>query len=94
MVPSNVIDEFGIDPLLDPLFHDVDSSVNKEQVIDASLEGNPQRLAYQHYGTSNKYDRILIANAMVHPSELVAGKIKIPSDTKLKRTRKVRTVVL
>ncbi len=68
------IDRWGIDPLTMQVFDDVDTSlVAKTLRIDASLEGNPQLISYKHYGTNAYWNLILIANGLVHPSELVAG---------------------
>lgn len=94
MVQARNIDEYGLDPLTDPLFEAVDSSVNKEITVDESLQGNPQKVAFNQYGSSSKFQFILAANGLAHPSELVAGRLKIPLSVSQKKERKPRTVKL
>lgn len=89
-----VIDAWGIDPLTMKAFSDVDSALFDSIRIDASMEGNPQLLSYNQYGTNAYWHLILIANGLVHPSELVAGMLvalprKAPSAAikQIKRTQ-------
>jgi len=69
-----VIDKWGIDPLTMKVFDDVDSAVYSNPIrIDASMEGNPQLLSHNTYGTNANWALLLIANALLHPSEMTAG---------------------
>lgn len=72
-----VIDKWGIDPLSVKAFEDVDNATYTSVRIDASLEGNPQMLSVRQYGTNAYWNLILIANGLVHPSELVAGMLVV-----------------
>ena len=68
------IDKWGIDPLTMKVFDDVDTALyNAPMRIDASMEGNPQLLSYIKYGTNANWILLLIANALIHPSEMEAG---------------------
>lgn len=70
------IDKWGIDPLTVKAFEDVDNSILSSNTrIDASMEGNPQLLSYKSYSTNRYWNLILIANALIHPSEMVAGQL-------------------
>lgn len=67
------VDQWGIDPLTVQLFDDADSAQYTVKTIDASLEGNPQILSDDNYGSNSFWNLILIANGLVHPSEMTAG---------------------
>ncbi|EBY9527572.1 hypothetical protein D5P86_01150 [Salmonella enterica subsp. enterica serovar Infantis] len=68
------IDQWGIDPLSMKVFDDVDNSVyGTPQRIDVSLEGNPQLLSYNKYGTNANWVMLLVANGLIHPSEMTGG---------------------
>lgn len=67
------IDQWGIDPLTMQIFDDADATQFTVKTIDASLEGNPQILSADTYGSNSYWNLILIANALVHPSEMKAG---------------------
>lgn len=90
-----VIDKWGIDPLTMKVFDDVDTALYTTPTrIDASMEGNPQLLSHITYGSNANWALLLIANALVHPSEMTAGKLmaipqKRPSSAikKVKRTQ-------
>lgn len=90
-----VIDKWGIDPLTMKLFDDVDAAqTGASKRIDASMEGNPQLLSVNQYGSNMYWNFILVANALMHPSELKAGMLillpqKRPSAAikKVKRTQ-------
>ncbi|QZE58690.1 hypothetical protein pEaSNUABM28_00133 [Erwinia phage pEa_SNUABM_28] len=90
-----VIDKWGIDPLTMKIFDDVDAAqTGTSERIDAALEGNPQLLSVNKYGSNGYWNFILIANALLHPSELKAGMLvvfpqKRPSAAikKVKRTQ-------
>lgn len=90
-----VIDKWGIDPLTMKLFDDVDAALTGvSKRIDASMEGNPQLLSVNQYGSNMYWNFILVANALMHPSELKAGMLillpqKRPSAAikKVKRTQ-------
>ncbi|QZE59372.1 tail sheath [Erwinia phage pEa_SNUABM_2] len=90
-----VIDKWGIDPLSMKLFDDVDAAqTGTSKRIDASIEGNPQLLSVDNYGSNVYWNFILVANALMHPSELKAGMLvvlpqKRPSAAikKVKRTQ-------
>lgn len=90
-----VIDKWGIDPLTMKLFDDVDAAQTGTSTrIDASMEGNPQLLSVNQYGSNMYWNFILVANALTHPSELTAGMLvllpqKRPSAAikKVKRTQ-------
>jgi hypothetical protein len=91
---AGVIDRWGIDPLSVQAFDDVDGALYRTQRIDASLEGNPQLISANEYGTNSQWNLILIANALLHPSEVKGGQLLIlprrrPSNSKkqLKRTQ-------
>lgn len=72
------IDKWGIDPLSVKAFDDVDASlINKTVRIDASMEGNPQLLSHKTYSTNRYWNTILIANALVHPSEMLTGQLVV-----------------
>ncbi|QZE56326.1 hypothetical protein pEaSNUABM40_00130 [Erwinia phage pEa_SNUABM_40] len=75
-----VIDKWGIDPLTMKVFNDVDEALyGPPKRIDASMEGNPQLLSHINYGTNANWVMLLIANSLVHPSEMVAGmQVAIP----------------
>ncbi|MEG0374002.1 MAG: hypothetical protein RR672_00075 [Raoultibacter sp.] len=89
------IDKWGIDPLSMKIFDDVDNAVYGNPVrIDASMEGNPQLLSHVKYGSNANWTLLLIANGLLHPSEMTAGMLvavpmKRPSapNKKLKRTQ-------
>ncbi|QZE57337.1 tail sheath [Erwinia phage pEa_SNUABM_1] len=69
-----VIDKWGIDPLTMKVFDDVDTAIYDNPVrIDASMEGNPQLLSHNKYGSNANWVLLLIANALLHPSEMQAG---------------------
>jgi len=73
------VDQWGIDPLSVELFNDADSSQYTVKTIDASMEGNPQLLSVDNYGSTQFWNLILIANALVHASEMKAGMtVKLP----------------
>lgn len=74
-------DRFGIDSLKDGEFDTVNASRYKEISIDESYEGNPQLVSFQQYGSNRYWRLILIANGLMHSSELKAGRIKIPLAT-------------
>lgn len=74
-------DRYGIDPLIDGEFDTVNSSQYREISIDSSMEGNPQRVSFEQYGTNKYWRLILIANGLAHSSELKAGFIKVPVST-------------
>lgn len=66
-------DQWGIDPLTVELFNDADTPQYTVKTIDAALEGNPQILSADNYGSNSYWNLILIANALIHPSEMTAG---------------------
>lgn len=69
-----VIDKWGIDPLTMKVFDDVvDATYSNPTRIDASMEGNPQLLSYNKYGSNANWVMLLVANALIHPSEMTAG---------------------
>lgn len=73
------VDSWGIDPLTVGMFDDADSSKYTVKTIDASLEANPQIVSYDAYGSTVFWALILIANSLIHPSEMTAGtKLKLP----------------
>lgn len=76
---DTAVDRWGIDPLKVEMFDQVDNSDSTLTTIDASMEGNPQLVSYKNYGSQSMWPHILVANALVHPSEFVAGmKVKLP----------------
>ncbi|WOL24362.1 tail sheath [Yersinia phage fHe-Yen9-02] len=89
------VDQWGIDPLTESVYQDVDSSTYQERTISVALEGNPQRISFDAYGTNAYWRHILIANSLAHSSELVAGmKIRIPIKRPQPKNKKlVRTTI-
>lgn len=89
------LDKFGLDPLTQPIFDEVDNSNSVNVVIDASLEGNPQMVSHKRFGTNAYWRHILVANGLFHPSELVAGmKIQIPIKRPVQPSKKImRTTI-
>lgn len=89
------IDEWGIDPLTETIYTEVDESLYEERRISAALEGNPQRVSFDAYGTNAFWRQILIANNLCHPSEVVAGMLlRIPIKRPQASTKKlVRTEI-
>ncbi|AQT28606.1 hypothetical protein YOLOSWAG_125 [Erwinia phage vB_EamM_Yoloswag] len=67
------VDQWGIDPLTVQAFDDVDQSSFEQFRVNAALEGNPQLISFNKYGTNAYWNYILIANGMVHASEIKAG---------------------
>lgn len=73
------VDKWGIDPLTVYDFEDVDRSDSVKITISAAFEGNSQMVSFKQYGTNAYWKYILIANGLVHDSELLAGmQIRIP----------------
>lgn len=89
------IDKFGLDPLTQPIFEEVDNSNSVNVLIDAGLEGNPQMVSHKQFGTNAYWRHILIANGLFHPSQLLAGMtIQIPIKRPVLPTKKImRTTI-
>lgn len=89
------LDKFGLDPLTQPIFDEVDNSNSVNVLIDASLEGNPQMVSHKRFGTNAYWRHILVANGLFHPSELVAGMtIQIPIKRPVQPSKKImRTTI-
>jgi hypothetical protein len=66
------IDQYGNDPLLDPMWDIMQASTTIHTVTQGE-EGNPQSVAYKHYNSVDYYKFILAYNGLRHPSEFVAG---------------------
>ena len=89
------VDQWGIDPLTVELFSDADTPTYTVKTIDVSLEGNPQILSADNYGTNQYWNLILIANALVHSSEMTSGMaVKLPiKQTKATVKKLIRTTI-
>lgn len=90
------IDKDGIDPLTMQIFDDVDVSTSVNKRIDAGMDGNPQMVSFKQFGNNGYWRHILIANALVHPSEMTAGMlVQIPIQRAKQSTNKkvVRTTI-
>lgn len=85
-------DKYGIDPLVDGEFDMVDSSQFREINIDDAMEGNPQLVSFQQYGSNRYWRLILIANGLAHSSELKAGRVRVPISTVNKTIKKQKVV--
>lgn len=75
MVQGYDIDRWGIDPLTAEVFDQVDLGDAAKTTVTEAQAGDPQILSYMNYRTVNYWTHILIANALVHPSELVPGQV-------------------
>lgn len=89
------IDKFGLDPLTQAIFDEVDNSNSVNVLIDVSLEGNPQMVSHKRFGTNAYWRHILIANGLIHPSDLKAGMIiQIPIKRPVQPNKKImRTTI-
>jgi hypothetical protein len=73
------IDQYGSDPLLDPVYDKMQNSGRYHTVTEGEA-GNPQMLASTYYQDVNYYEFILAFNALAHASEMVTGlRLEIPT---------------
>ena len=76
-----IADEYGIDPLRDGVFSYVaNMSKTRTHTVNAEEAGNPQLIAHDYYKNTDMYEVILIANGLMHSSEVVAGMTLIIPD--------------
>lgn len=95
MVQGFEIDQWGIDPLSVQLFDQLDGSSSAPVTVTEAYEGDPQSLSAGYYGTVDYWILILIANALVHPSELEAGlRVILPVMRITLKNKPVKTTTL
>lgn len=87
------VDEFGIDPLLDPSYEAIEGTTSfRQYTVNASEQFNPALISYNVYRTPKWWRAIMVYNGYTDFWEIVENaKIKIPDvnemSTRLQRAK-------
>lgn len=88
-----IVDEYGVDPLLDPSYEAIEGTTSfRQYTVNATEQFNPALIAYNVYRNAKWWKAIMIYNGYMDIWEIVENtKIKIPDinemSTRLQRAK-------